>query len=185
MTAFLIQPVWSRVLNRFRDLTTGRIISTKVAVPLLRSSGGAFRDVLGRHVPSRFLGGVVKRQYPLGDVRPERKRRETAYAGVIRDVPWGGGDIPIRSRDVLTGRVRYLHPERGWEYKDVSMLKGQAYDEDIFRERTMARLVKKDKLDTPELEVAPEVDWEATEWRMASVYQEGEYLGGEPARFEG
>ena len=172
----LIQPVWNRIAGRFRDLATGRFLSAGVAAPLLRSSGGAFRDALGRFIPNRFLGGVVTRQWPTGAGN---------IAAVTRKLTVPPSEHLYRSGDIATAKVPYLHPELGRQVTDVTMPKGIPFDDDIYQERLSRRLVRVRADDTPELTEMPPILEDEIEWEVTTQYGEGEYLGGEIARFEG
>lgn len=176
MAAILIQPVWNRALNRFYNRTTGRILSGDVASAFLRSSGGAFRDVLGRHVPSRFLGGDVIRQFATGDA---------TIAGVNRAVGADPTTIPVRSRDIISGTVSWRDAEGVLHQTDVAMPRGREFDQDIFDERFAGRRAIRDPDDYSKILEYPEAEVVDIEWRITSQYKEGEYLSEDLYRFRG
>lgn len=134
------------------------------------------RDVLGRFIPNRFLGGLVTRAWPTGAV---------SIAAVTRAIPGDPSEVLYRSGDIAIATVPYLHPVEGRMMTHVTMPRGMEYQEDIFRERLARRLVRVRKEDTPELTEMPEILEGEIEWEITTQYQEGEYLGGDVARFEG
>jgi len=183
MATQLLRPIWSAALGRFRNLITGRFISASMAAPFLRAypavwggPGVVIRDVLGHFVPMRLLGGRVLAHFPTGAGN---------YAAVRREMSVPPSEFLFRSRDVMTGMVHYRI--EGGEVQDVwvTMPKGIPFDQAIFEDRFVSRIVERDPETYEIIGPIPEYEVVGVDWAVTTYYQPGAYLGEDIDRFGG
>lgn len=181
MAAAILRPIWSAPLARFRDLITGRFISAAAAAPFLRAYSSvrglrdvAIRDAAGRLVPTRFFGGGVLKHFPSGGGK---------YAAVERVLPGPPEDFLYRERDVMHGLVHYRIEGGPLQEIWVTMPKGKKYDQDIFEDRFVSRIIERDPDTYQMIGDPPEYEVESVDWTITTYYAEGAYLGEDVTRF--
>lgn len=183
MATPILQPIWHRITQSFTDRITGDVISLASAVPFLRaypSVRGArdvvIRDVLGRFVPSRLFGGAVLAHFPTG---------MGEVVGVTRVLPISPEDFLYRARDVMHSLVHYRIEGGPLQETWVTMRKGEAWDEAVFQERFMDRIVERDPETYEEVGPVPDYEIVSREYSVTSYYASGAYLGEDIERFGG
>ena len=183
MSLAIIAPIWQAPLARFRDLITGRFVSAASAAPFLRAYPSVrglkdvvIRDTLGRFVPTRFFGGNVLAHFPTGS---------GDYAAVRRAMPGPPEDFLFRSRDVMNALVHYRVEGGPLEETWITMPKGIKYDEAIFEDRFVGRIIERDPDTYEMIGPPPEYEIESVDWAVTTYYAEGAYLGEDISRFGG
>lgn len=181
MAARIFRPIWLAATGQWRDAITGQFMSAAHAIPFLRAypsvRGAAdvvIRDAIGRFVPSRFFGGEVLRHFPSGGGK---------YAAVERVMPGKPEDFLYRTRDVMHGLVQYRIEAGTLQEIWVTMPKGKEYDEAIFEDRFVSRIIERDPDTYEMIDPPPEYEVESVDWTVTSYYAEGDYLGEDVKRF--
>lgn len=183
MATAILRPIWSAPLGRFRDLITGRFVSAAAAAPFLRAypsvrglADVVIRDVRGRFVPTRFFGGEVLKHFPTG---------KGDYAAVRRVMPGPPEDFIFRSRDVMNALVHYRIEGGPLQETWITMPKGIKFDQDIFEDRFVSRIIERDPDTYEMIGPPPEYEIESVDWAVTTYYAEGAFLGEDISRFGG
>lgn len=179
----IYEPIWIAISRQWRDRITGQFMSPERAVPFLRAWPSlkgrpdvVIRDVLGHYVPRTFYGGNVLAHFPTG---------KGHIAAVTRAMPGPPEDFLYRARDCMDALVHYRIEGGPLQEIQVRMPKGIAYDEDIFEDRFVSRIIERDP-DTYEM-IGPPPEYEiiGVDWAVTTYYGEGTMLGEDISRFGG
>jgi len=165
-----IAPIWEPQRNVYRDALTGRFVSKENAIPWLRFSGGALRDVRGHFVPWSHYGGDIANTFPTG---------KGTMSGIVRDLGSQGPDFTPRERDMLVGVVEYTVFGEPREAITVALPKGEAYDPDEFEDRLSRRITGAEREGITWEQAPAGVEITGISWQVTSWYEPGEFAGSE------
>lgn len=167
----VIEPIWVKAAQRFRNAVTGQWISFVTSAPYLKWTGGAVRDIVGHFIPYRFYGGKVIKTHALA---------RGLYYGAIREVPKVPEGFIPRKREMYGCTVSYTVFGEYREPVPVNIKTGQVVDYSHLQGLIARRITgaERDGLTWEEMPAGVEIV--GIEYHFTTYYDQGETIAGEP-----